>query len=453
MDEGYRILVVDDQPSFHYLVTDFLVSAGYTVVGAENAQAALEELARRPIDLILSDLIMPESSGIDLMRQVHGQWPEIPFILVTGHGTIENAVAAMKEGAKDYLLKPLHREELLLIVERTLEHAKLQADVDRMREVQQQRFSFQNIRSVSPAMEEVLASARKVAAHPRTTVAIFGESGVGKEVLARAIHLASGLNLPTFVPLNCAAIPETLLESELFGHVKGAFTGANIEREGKCARARNGTLFLDEIGDMPLVLQAKLLRLLENRVYEKIGGDTVLKADFRIIIATHRDLEQCCREGTFRLDLLHRLNTFPLTIPPLRERTQDIPQLAEQFMAVFREHHGKRLPGLSQAALDQMLVYPWPGNIRELRNCLEYAAIVAEGALIRPEHLRQLKGNEQGCRTENSGDSINLSLRFTTEEFSYDAVRQALLDWAMEQSNQNKSSAARLLKASRKLFY
>jgi len=452
MNKGYRILVVDDQPSFRYLVTDYLSSAGYAVVGVENTKVAMEELSRRPYDLILSDLIMPESSGIDLMHQVHDRWPDLPFILVTGHGTIENAVAAMKDGAKDYLLKPLCRDELLLIVERTLEHAKLKEDVGRMREVQQQ-FSFQNIRSVSPAMEEVLTSARQVAAHSRTTVAIFGESGVGKEVLARAIHLASGLDLTSFVPLNCAAIPETLLESELFGHVKGAFTGADIEREGKCARARNGTLFLDEIGDMPLVLQAKLLRLLENRVYEKIGGDTVLKADFRIIIATHRDLEQCCREGTFRLDLLHRLNTFPLTIPPLRERAQDIPLLAEQFMAVFREHHGKRLPGLSQAALDQMLVYPWPGNIRELRNCLEYAAIVAEGALIRPEHLRHLKGNEQGCRTENSGDSINLSFHFATEAFSYDAVRQALLDWAMEQSNQNKSSAARLLKASRKLFY
>jgi len=450
MGEGYRILVVDDQPSFHYLVTDFLVSAGYAVVGVENAEAAMEELSHRPCDLILSDLIMPESSGIDLMHQVHGRWPDLPFILVTGYGTIENAVAAMKEGAKDYLLKPLHRDELLLIVERTLEHAKLREDYDRMREIQHQRFSFHNIRSISPAMEKVLESARKVAAHPRTTVAIFGESGVGKEVLARAIHLASGHDLTTFVPVNCAAIPETLLESELFGHVKGAFTGADIEREGKCARARHGTLFLDEIGDMPLLLQAKLLRLLEDRVYEKIGGDTVLPADFRIIIATHRDLELCCREGSFRLDLLHRLNTFPLLIPPLRQRREDIPPLAQEFLTIFQGHQGKKLPGFSSRALTELCSHDWPGNVRELRNRIEHATIVTDGELIQPEHLN-LRGS--AVTATAAGERISFSFDFPAEEFSQDAVNHRLIAWAMEKSGQNKSAAARLLKASRKIFY
>lgn len=450
MNEGYRILVVDDQPSFHYLVTDFLDSAGYTVVGVETAKAAIEELSKRPCDLILSDLIMPESSGIDLMRQVQIRWPDLPFILVTGHGTIENAVAAMKEGAKDYLLKPLHRDELLLIVERTLEHAKLREGYDRMREVQQRRFSFHNIRSVSPAMEKVLESARKVATHPRTTVAIFGESGVGKEVLARAIHLASGHDLTTFVPVNCAAIPETLLESELFGHVKGAYTGADIEREGKCTRARNGTLFLDEIGDMPLLLQAKLLRLLEDRVYEKIGGDTVLKADFRIIIATHRDLEQCCREGSFRLDLLHRLNTFPLIIPSLRQRRDDIPPLAQEFLEIFQEHQGKKLPGFSSRALAELCAHDWPGNVRELRNRIEHATIVTNGELIQPEHLN-LRGG--AVTATAAGERISFSFDFPVEEFSQDAVNHRLIAWAMEKSGHNKSAAARLLKASRKIFY
>jgi len=443
-------LVVDDQPSFRYLTTGYLVSAGYVAAEAEDAQSALDELSRRPYDLILSDLVMPEISGIELMRQVKNRWPNLPFILVTAHGSIENAVAAMKEGARDYLLKPLNREELLLIIARTLDHAKLREDYDRMREVQRRRFSFQNIRSVCPVMEKLLDSARKVANHPRTTVAIFGESGVGKEVMARAIHLASGHDLSTFVPVNCAAIPETLLESELFGHVKGAFTGADIERDGKCARARKGTLFLDEIGDMPLLLQAKLLRLLEERVYEKIGGDTVLPADFRVIIATHRDLEQCCREGAFRLDLLHRLNTFPLMIPPLRKRPEDIPLLAEEFLNIFQEHQGKKLPGFSNRALVELCSHDWPGNVRELRNRIEHATIVTNGELIQPEHLN-LRGGAVSATA--AGERIRFNLDFDAEEFSLEAVIHRLITWAMEKSGQNKSAAARLLKSSRKIFY
>jgi len=450
MDEQYRILVVDDQPSFHFLVKEYLSSAGYTVVGVATAQAALEELSQGHCHLVVSDLVMPETSGLELMRQAQQRWPDLPFILVTGHGSIENAVAAMKEGAKDYLLKPLNRDELLLVIARTLEHAQLREDYDRMREVQRQRFSFQNIRSVCPVMEKVLDAAAKVATHPRTTVAIYGESGVGKEVMARAIHLASGHELSTFVPVNCAAIPETLLESELFGHVKGAFTGADIEREGKCARARNGTLFLDEIGDMPLLLQAKLLRLLEERVYEKVGGDTVLKADFRVIIATHRDLEQCCKAGTFRLDLMHRLNTFPLTIPPLRNRPEDIPLLAEEFLAVFQEHQGKRFPGFSNRALVQLCSHDWPGNVRELRNRIEHATIVTNGELIQPAHLNLSGG---AVATTATGKRIRFNLDFDSEEFSLEAVNQQLITLAMEKSGQNKSAAARLLKASRKIFY
>ena len=450
MGKGHRILVVDDQPSFHFLVTEYLASAGYTVVGVENADAAIEELSQRPSDLILSDLIMPESSGVDLMRRVHSRWPAIPFILVTGHGTIENAVAAMKEGAKDYLLKPVHRDELLLIVERTLEHVKLREDIDRMRGEHLQRFSFHNICSVSPVMGKVLESALKVAAYPRTTVAIFGESGVGKEVLARAIHLASGYDLTTFIPVNCAAIPETLLESELFGHVKGAFTGADVEREGKCARARNGTLFLDEIGDMPLLLQAKLLRLLEDRVYEKIGGDTILAADFRVIIATHRNLEQRCGEGNFRLDLLHRLNTFPLIIPPLRLRREDIPPLAEEFLVQFRGQQGKKLPGFSSRAMAALCSHDWPGNVRELRNRIEHATIVTNGELIQPEHLNLIGSTVTATA---ASERIRFYIDFDAEGFSLEAVNNRVIAWAMEKSGHNKSAASRLLKASRKIFY
>lgn len=452
MKRGSRILVVDDKRSFRFLIKGYLDDAGYEAICAASGGEALSELEHTPFDLILSDLVMPEMDGVLLLHRVRASHPRLPFVLVTAHGSVDSAVAAMKEGADDYLLKPLHREELLVVVERLLEHARLRVSYERMVDAEQEQFSFQNITSRSPAMRGVLAAAQQVAASPRTTVAVYGESGVGKEVLARAIHIASGENLTSFVTINCAAIPETLLESELFGHAKGAFTGADREREGKCSRAQGGTLFLDEIGDMPLTLQPKLLRLLEARSYEKVGSDRPVDADFRIIVATHRHLADCCHQGTFRQDLFHRLNIFPITIPPLRERREDIPQLAEQFLGFFRQHQGKPLPGLSKAALDLMMTHDWPGNIRELRNRLEYAAIVTDGDLIRPEHLR-LQSPDPLNPTEMDPERIVLNLNFSREEFSLAAVHKQVMDWALEQCGHNKSSAARLLKASRKLFY
>jgi DNA-binding NtrC family response regulator len=424
------------------------------VACAGSGEEALQALENTACDLVVSDLVMPEMDGTGLLRRVRQQWPQLPFILVTAHGSIDSAVAAMKEGADDYLLKPLHRDELVLVVKRLLAHALLRDSHARMLDEQKAQFSFQAIRSVVPAMGKVLTEAQQIASAPHTTVTIYGESGVGKEVLARAIHLASGHDLTNFVPINCAAIPETLLESELFGHIKGAFTGADHEREGKCSRARDGTLFLDEIGDMPLPLQAKLLRLLEERVYEKVGSDTPLPANFRVIVATHRHLEECCRQGTFRQDLFHRLNVFPIAIPPLRERRDDIPQLAMHFLEFFRQHLGKRLPGLSRTALDSLCAYDWPGNVRELRNCLEYAAIVTQGELIQPEHLRINPATSDSASVSASpAGRINLNFEFTAEEFSLAAVSQRLIAWAMARSGNNKSAAARLLKATRKIFY
>ena len=451
MNQSARILVVDDKQSFRFMIKGYLDDAGYQTNCVAGGAEALAELEHTRFDLVLSDMVMPDMDGVMLLRQVRSRHPQIPFMLVTAHGSVDNAVAAMKEGADDYLLKPLNREELLVVVERLLEHARLRVSYDLMIDSEREKFSFQNISSNSPIMGETLAAAQQVAASARTTVAIYGESGVGKEVLARAIHVASGQNMTNFVAVNCAAIPETLLESELFGHLKGAFTGADREREGKCGRANGGILFLDEIGDMPLSLQPKLLRLLEERVYEKVGSDQLVEADFRIIVATHRNLDECCNQGTFRRDLYHRLNIFPITIPPLRERREDIQQLSELFLNNFRQHQGKPLPGLSKAALDLMMSHNWPGNVRELRNRLEYATIVTSGDLIQPEHLRlQQPGT---CLEEQDNNRITLSFSFSPEEFSLDAVTSQVVCWAMEKCNNNKSSAARLLKASRKLFY
>ena len=452
MNAVARILVVDDKQSFRFMIKGYLDDAGYQATCVAGGAEALAALEQTPFDLVLSDMVMPEMNGLELLHQMRSRYPLLPFVLITAHGSVDGAVAAMKDGADDYLLKPLNWEELLIVVKRLLEHAQMRVNYDRMVNSEREQYSFQNINSGSSVMGEVLAAAHQVAASHRTTIAIYGESGVGKEVLARAIHVATGQNLTNFIAVNCAAIPETLLESELFGHVKGAFTGADREREGKCSRAQGGTLFLDEIGDMPLSLQPKLLRLLEERIYEKVGSDTQVATDFRVIVATHRSLDQCCHQGSFRRDLYHRLNVFPITIPPLRERREDIPRLAEFFLNIFRQHQGKPQPGLSQAALDQLLAYDWPGNIRELRNLLEYAAITSSGELIQPKHLR-LQQQDEVCHEELDRGRISLNFNFSPEEFSLAAVNRQVMDWALAQCNNNKSSAARLLKASRKLFY
>ncbi|MBE0596142.1 MAG: sigma-54-dependent Fis family transcriptional regulator [Desulfuromonadales bacterium] len=452
MSLGARLLVVDDTQSFRFMVKGYLDDAGYQVTCVASGADALAAVERSPFDLVLSDMVMPEMDGLELLHQIRTRYPQLPFVLITAHGSVDSAVAAMKDGADDYLLKPLNWEELLIVVKRLLEHAQLRVNYERMVNCEREQYSFQNISSGSSVMGKTLAVAQQVAASARTTIAIYGESGVGKEVLARAIHVAGGHNLTSFVAVNCAAIPETLLESELFGHVKGAFTGADRDRGGKCCRAQGGTLFLDEIGDMPLSLQPKLLRLLEERIYEKVGSDTQVTADFRVIVATHRSLDQCCLEGSFRRDLYHRLNVFPITIPPLRERREDIPYLAEFFLNIFRQHQGKQQPGLSQAALERLLAYDWPGNIRELRNLLEYASIISNGELIQPKHLR-LQQQEQGNDGELDHGRISLHFNFSPEEFSLATVNRQVIEWALRQSSNNKSSAARLLKASRKLFY
>jgi DNA-binding NtrC family response regulator len=422
MNNNARILVVDDTQSFRFMLKGYLDDAGYRVTCVASGAEALAELERGGIDIILSDMVMPEMDGVGLLRQIRSRFAQLPFVLVTAHGTVDSAVAAMKEGADDYLLKPLNWDELLIVVQRLLEQARIRVGYDRMLDDERQQYSFQNITSNSQAMGNVLAAAQKVAQSPCTTVCIYGESGVGKEVLARSIHSAAGHSMSSFVAVNCAAIPETLLESELFGHVKGAFTGAEHDRAGKCSRARGGTLFLDEIGDMPLSLQPKLLRLLEERVYEKVGADRQEAANFRVIAATHRNLDECCDQGVFRRDLYHRLNIFPITIPPLRERQEDIPQLAELFLGSFRQYQAKLLPGLSQIALELMTAHSWPGNVRELRNRLEYAAIITNGELIQPEHLRLMQPTVTTCRNQITDDRITVCFSFPREEFSLEAL-------------------------------
>jgi len=311
-----KILAVDDQQIFLLLLENHLREAGFTPLTASVGQEALAILEQQAVDLIISDLMMPGMDGLELIEQVHKRHPGLPIIVLTGHGSVESAVEAMRRGAYDYLEKPYNPDVLGITIRRALDHHHVIRENQQITGLLRERFTFQSIVTVNPAMKELLELAARVASARQTTVAIYGESGAGKEVLARAIHFA-GNGLPAgFVAVNCAAIPEHLLESELFGHVRGAFTGADRDREGKFSMARGGTILLDEIGDMPLPLQAKLLRVLQERVFEKIGSNTPLLADCRVIVATNRNLVSLVASGKFREDLYHRINVFPLTIPP-----------------------------------------------------------------------------------------------------------------------------------------
>lgn len=446
-----RILIVDDDKVSLLLLKNHLLRQGYEVHSADNGPEALALLGKQRMDLVITDLVMPGMDGIQLMRAAKALYPALPCILYTAQGSIESAVSAIKQGAVDYLEKPFHPQTLDMVLQRALEYRRLANENEHLREHYRERFSFHNIVTRSPIMHQTLELAAQVAASPRTTISLAGESGVGKEVLARAIHFASN-GLPAgFVPVNCASIPEALLESELFGHVRGAFTGAEREREGKFSLARGGTVLLDEIGDMPLPLQAKLLRVLEERTFEKVGSNVSIQADFRVIVATHRNLADMVRQGGFREDLFHRINVVPIAIPPLRERKEDIPLLVEFFLNIFRKHQGKSLPGVSKKAMDLIVSHSWPGNVRELRNVLEYATLLTSDELIRPEHLRLPAAPLPAGAAQT--DTIDFHLSLSPEELSLDNLNQKIMEIALQRCGGNKSRAASLLKISRKKFY
>lgn len=449
------ILAVDDQASFRFLLEQQLGNAGFVPIVAADVKEGLAILERQAVDLILSDLIMPDVDGMAFLEQVRERYGDIPFIVLTAHGSIASTVEAMRRGAFDYVEKHCDPDELRITLQRALDYQRLRKENDQYKLHLREKFSFQNIITVCPQMKEALELASRVASYPQTTVAIYGESGCGKEVLSRAIHFASG-GLPTgFVAVNCAAIPDTLLESELFGHVRGAFTGAERDREGKFSLARGGTILLDEIGDMALALQAKLLRVLEERTFEKVGSNSPIPADCRVIVATNHNLEELVTSGGFRKDLYHRINVFPITIPPLRERREDIPFLTEHFLTWLRDHQGKKLPGISQKAMDTLLAYSWPGNVRELRNCLERATIVTDSELIRPEHLSiyQPGAARSAEAPAAASGTISFHLDFRPEAISLEAITRQVLDITLERCDGNKSKAAEVLKVNRKMFY
>jgi DNA-binding NtrC family response regulator len=437
-----RILVVDDDESLRWVTQAQLQQSGYEVQAVADGDQALEAIRRDPPDLVVTDLKMPGMSGIHLLRKIRADFPEIMVIMVTAFGTVENAVEAMKAGAYDYITKPVNMEELRLIVNRGLEHLDLREEVRSLRSSLDKKYGFENILGQSKLLLSVLDMASR-AAQATSTILIRGETGTGKELLAKAVHFNSPRKDKPFVTINSGAIPKDLLESELFGHVKGSFTGAFANKKGKVELADGGTLFLDEIGELPQELQVKLLRLLQQGEIEKVGEPGVSNVDVRIIAATHRNLQAMIEDGAFREDLYYRLAVIPLDLPALRERPEDIPELVQNFFVRAKEKQGRPNLILPPSLLPYFCGYRWPGNIRELENVIERIVVLARGEDITladlPDSLR---------RQRPAVEEFHLDL--PPQGISLEGIEKELIVRALEKFNWNQTHAARYLDLSRK---
>ncbi len=380
------MLIVEDKPSMARMLKETLETDGYQAMIAPDGKTGISIISEESPDIVLTDLKLPGADGIEVLKASKENNPLRPVIVMTAYGSVQTAVKAMKEGAFDFITKPFDVDHLLMLIRRALDNRRLLTENIVLKDEFRSRFGMPEIVGNSRSILEVAEKARKVAP-TKTTVLILGESGTGKELFARAIHQLSDRKDFPYIPINCAAIPRDLLESELFGYEKGAFTGADSRKTGKFALAHKGTIFLDEIGEMDMALQAKLLRALEEGEIERIGGTGPLKVDVRVIAASNKDLEQAVSEGAFREDLFYRLNVFPLWIPPLRERKEDIPGLVEHFISKFAAEMKSSMREVSPGALEMLMNYRWKGNVRELKNAVERAIILSDSGVIYPEHL------------------------------------------------------------------
>jgi DNA-binding NtrC family response regulator len=437
-----RILVVDDDASLRRIVEMQLEEAGYDVTTAADGRQALSVLDESAPALVITDLKMPGMSGLDLLRKLRTDYPELTAIIITAFGTVETAVEAMKAGAYDYITKPIDYEELVLVVNRALERQRLLEEVQLLRHNLDKKYGFESIIGRSEALMRVLEVAGR-AARSDSVVLIRGETGTGKELLAKAIHQNSRRKDRPFVTINCGAIPKDLLESELFGHVKGSFTGAIAHKRGKVEIADSGTLFLDEIGELPLELQVKLLRLIQEGEIETVGAGHPRTVDARIIAATHRNLQAMIEDGTFREDLYYRLAVIPLELPPLRERTEDIPELVQHLFSRAKQKHGRPELKLPASLLPCFSAYRWPGNVRELENVIERLTVLTVGAEITLEDLPELHRPERPAR-----EALHLDL--PPEGISLEGVEKELIVRALRKFNGNQTQAARYLDISRR---
>jgi DNA-binding NtrC family response regulator len=428
-----RILVVEDEEKLRRVIELHLLSTGFDVDKAATAEEGLKIVDRA--DLVLTDFKLPNMDGLQLLGLIRRQNAQVPVVIMTAFGSIETAVESMKAGATDFLLKPFSLDHLMQVIGKALEVRELRDENQKLKAELGRRYEFDNIVGRSENMQEIFAAIERVAP-TRATVLLAGESGVGKDLIARAIHFHSPRRDRPLVKINCSALPENLMESELFGYEKGAFTGANTSKPGKFEQADTGTVFLDEIGDVPANIQVKLLRILQEREFERLGSNVTRHIDVRVIAATNKELRAALEQGTFREDLYYRLNVVPLNIPPLRERKGDIPFLANHFLRKLAPDAGSRVESISDAAMEKLIAYHWPGNVRELENVIERSLVMCAGTRLEAADIKL----ESAPRKTPQGDPHFLPEGMSLDEYEKDIIREAL-----RRADGNKSQAARLL--------
>ena len=444
--KDHRILVVDDEPASRKGLQELLTVWGYDVTAAADGQEALERAAVRAPDLVIADLVMPGIDGLELLTRLKRDFPTTAVVFLTGQGSIETAVQAIKDGAYDYLTKPVDPTRLQLLLDRALERSETAREVQLLRRQLRQRGAFGRLLGSSHGMMEVMRQV-EVSAPTDATLFIAGESGTGKELVARTVHELSPRRRGPFVAVNCAAIPETLLESEIFGHERGSFTGAVERRQGCFELADGGTLFLDEVAEMQPGTQAKFLRVLQEGQFRRLGAKTEIHVNVRVVAATNKEPAKALADGTLREDLYYRLNVFAISLPPLRDRLEDLADLAQAFVEEFNDRHGRTVRGVDEGALDVLRRHRWPGNVRELRNVIERAVIVCSGDLVRAEHLPPLGTPIEPVATASEADLV-LPVGTTVE----DAERELILR-TLKQTGGNKTRAAEILGISLKTLH
>ncbi len=447
MDQQIRVLVVDDEESHAIAVAESLGRVGYECVVATSGAEALRLIEEQVFDIVITDLIMEGVGGMEVLAKAKRELPDAGVVILTGHSTVKTAVMAMQAGASNYLIKPLDINELRTVADKASQSQRLQRSNIELQKQLNERFGFEGVIGSSPAMHSVVAKLRQVAP-TSASVLITGESGTGKELVAKALHINSPRKNKPFVPLNCAELGENVLESELFGHVRGAFTGADRDRVGRFQYANGGTLFLDEIGDMPMAIQVKLLRVLETGEIVRVGTNDPVKVNVRLISATHRDLADAIAEGKFRQDLYHRLKVVSVRLPPLRERRDDIPLLIDYFLKEFSTAHGKAIRAITPAVRKVLLGYPWPGNVRELRNVIESMVVMdADGVLDTDDLTEEL---QQAAATGKGGGHAGMD---TLVGKSIEEIERHYIAETLRLAHGNREEAARLLGIGERTLY